>query len=274
MPAAPILLRYGPAAEQFTELTLPAAKPATEPVTEPVTEPASHPPYPVVVLVHGGFWRARYDVAAIRQLVPRFAAQGYAVAAIEYRRVGQPGGGWPGTLTDVAAAVDSLATDPAARDLALNRLGVLGHSAGGHLALWLAARHRLPASAPGGPPVVEPAFAVSLAGVCDLVTAAGQGMGDGAVRDVLGGMPDEVPDRYAVADPITLLPLGVPTLLVSGNRDVSVTVEQSRTYRDRAQTAGDEVELLEIPKGDHFVVVDPGAPHWTAVDRRLAEALR
>jgi len=258
----PTLLPYGPAPEQFTELTF------------PVTEPTSDPPYPVVVLVHGGFWRARYDLAAIRQLVPRFVAQGFAVAAIEYRRVGQPGGGWPGTLADVAAAIDALAAESAAHDLALHRLAVLGHSAGGHLALWLAARHRLPATAPGGPPVVQPAFAVSLAGVCDLATAARQQMGDGAVRDVLGGMPDEVPDRYALADPIGLLPLGVPTLLVSGDRDASVTVEQSRSYRARALAAGDEVELLEVPKGDHFIVVDPGAPHWAFVDQRLAEALR
>lgn len=256
----PTVLRYGSDAEQFVELTLPGQ------LDEDV-------PHPVVVLLHGGFWRARYDLDGILQLVPRLVAQGYAVAAVEYRRVGQPGGGWPGTLTDVAAAVDALATDKTARDLALDRLAVLGHSAGGQLALWLAGRYRLPADAPGGAPVVEPALVVSLAGVCDLAAAAAQGMGDGAVTDFLGGMPAEVPDRYRIADPVALLPLGVPTVLVSGDRDANVTVEQSRTYQDRAAAAGDEVELLEVPKGDHFVVVKPDAPHWAFVDQRLAEVL-
>ena len=144
------------------------------------------------------------------------AARGIAAWNIEYRRVGQEGGGWPGTLEDVAAAADAVV---GLEGVDASRVATVGHSAGGHLALWLAARHRLPEGAPGAGPRLRPLGAVSQAGVSDLVAGARAGLGGGACQALLGGEPDDVPERYAVASPAALLPLGVPQLLVHGARD-------------------------------------------------------
>lgn len=227
-------------------------------------------PWPVVVLVHGGFWRARWDRTTTTPLARDLAERGYLAWNVEYRRVGQEGGGWPGTLLDVAAAVDRLAT-VAEADLA--RVLAVGHSAGGHLALWLAARPRLPAGAPGSGPRVVVCGAVSLAGVCDLERAASEGLGDGAAAALLGGLPGEVPERYAAASPAALLPLSVPQLLVHGARDESVPPGESRRYADAARAAGDDARLLELGDADHFDVIDPGHPAWAVVLRFVAELL-
>lgn len=217
-----------------------------------------------MALIHGGFWRERWDRTLMTPLAVDVARRGLAAWNLEYRRVGREGG-WPATLLDVAAGIDALAGVP---EIDARRVVVVGHSAGGHLALWAAGRHRLPEEAPGASPRVVPCGAGSLAGVCDLVAAARDGVGAGAVHDLLGGEPDAVPDRYAVASPRALLPLGVPHLLVHGLRDDAVPSSQSREYAVAARDAGDDVELLE-PDADHFDVIDPAHPAWRALAGKL-----
>ena len=242
--------RYGDDPQQYVELTCPSGS----------------GPHPCVVLLHGGFWRAQYDLDLMRPLARAVVDAGFAAANVEYRRVGQPGGGYPGTLGDVAAALDLLGGVP---EIDTARLVVVGHSAGGQLALWAGGRHRLPAGAVGAAGAARPVAVVSLAGVCDLVQAARDGTGRGAVPDLLGGGPDEVPDRYRIASPFELVPLGLPTVLVHGEADESVPVAQSRRYAQVADVAGDPVELVELSGVGHREVIDPASDAWREVDRRL-----
>ncbi len=239
--------RYGDGPHRFLELTVPDG-------------PA---PAPVAVVLHGGFWRAAYGIELARPLAADLAGAGYAAVSVEYRRVGA-GGGWPHTLDDVAAALDALPGLPEADRLDLDDVTVIGHSAGGHLAAWLAGRAHLPADSPGGGPRVRVSAAVLQAGVLDLAVADAQRLGDGAVRDLLGGGPAEVPQRYAAADPVRLLPTGAQVLCVHGSRDDVVPVEQSERYARAAVAAGDAVEVRVLP-GDHMVVIDPASDAWRVV---------
>ena len=231
-------------------------------------------PHPVAVLVHGGFWRSAYDRSLMEPLATDLVARGWATWNIEYRRVGEPGGGWPGTFDDAAAAVDHLAAlVTAGETLDLERVVAIGHSAGGHLALWLAGRPSLPADAPGASPTVVVAAAVSQAGVADLVAAAHGRVGGSAVPDLLGGDPGEVPDRYATASPVALVPMGVPTLCVHGEADPLVPIDQSERWAAAAVGAGDPVELVAFA-GGHFEVLDPAHESWRAVIERLDGLVR
>jgi acetyl esterase/lipase len=247
---------YGPGPAQFLELSL----------------PAGNGPAPVVVVLHGGFWRAPYGIELARPLAADLAARGWAAVAVEYRRVGTGeggGGGWPATLEDVATALDSLADlrragDGAAARLDLSDVTVVGHSAGGHLAAWAAGRGRLPAGAPGAAPRVGVTATVLQAGVLDLACAAEQELGNGAVAEFLGGPPDAVPERYATADPVRLLPTGSAVLCVHGAADTTVPPEQSDRYAAAATAAGDTVEVALVP-GDHMVVIDPAGEAWRRV---------
>jgi acetyl esterase/lipase len=226
--------------------------------------------WPAVVLIHGGFWRWGWDRTLTTRLAHDLAGRGFAAWNIEYRRVGQEGGGWPGTFEDVAAAVDALGR---MKEVDTTRVAAVGHSAGGHLALWLAARRRLPARAPGAAPGVSLRGAVSQAGVCDLVRGAVDDLGGGACAALLGGSPAEVPERYAVASPAALLPLGVSQLLVHGDRDDTVPPGQSRAYVQAARAADDDVDLVEFRGADHFDVVEPGHASWIAVVEWLRRLL-
>jgi acetyl esterase/lipase len=223
-------------------------------------------PWPVAVLLHGGFWRIGWDRTLMTPLARDLASSGFLAWNVEYRRVGQEGGGWPGTLLDAAAAIDALGTVEQANT---DRVAVVGHSAGGHLALWLAARGRLPSGAPGAGPLVRPRFAVSLAGVADLVAGAEDVLGGGACEALIGGSPAAVPERYAVASPAALLPLGVPQLLVHGSQDDVVPPAQSSTYAAAARAAGDDVEVVEYAAADHFDVIEPSDAAWRLVRERL-----
>jgi len=219
-------------------------------------------PWPAVVLVHGGFWKWGWDRTLMTPLARDLAARGFAAWNVEYRRVGQEGGGWPGTLADAAAAVDALADID---EVDASRVVTVGHSAGGHLALWLAGRHRLPPGAPGAGPRVRPLGAVSQAGVADLMRGAEERLGEGACQALLGGEPADEPERYAATSPAGLLPLGVPQLLVHGLLDDIVPPSQSHDYALAARAAGDEVELVELADADHFDVIETADPAWGAV---------
>jgi acetyl esterase/lipase len=229
-------------------------------------------PHPVMILIHGGSWRKRYGRAVMRALARDLVSRGWAVWNIEYRRIGN-GGGWPTTFADVAAAVDHL--EGVHPSLDLSRVDVLGHSAGGHLALWAAGRERLPSGAPGaiaGRPRVPLRRAIALAGVCDLAGAYRDWHG-GSVRELMGGSPDRLPERYAVGDPLRLVPLALPALLVHGVLDETVSVDLSRSYERAASAAGAQVELVEIEgaAGEHRAHVDPRGAAWAPVVRWLAE---
>jgi len=235
---------YGSGPDQFVEVSL----------------PAGDGPAPVVVVLHGGFWRARYGVELARPLAADLAARGWAAVAVEYRRVGA-GGGWPTTLEDVAAALDALPDLPDVARLDLTDVTVVGHSAGGHLAAWAAGRGRLPAGAPGAAPRVAVTAAVLQAGVLDLAAAVAADLGAGATVEFLGGSPEQLPERYAAADPVRLLPTGAAVLCVHGDADTTVPPEQSERYAAAARAAGDQVETTVVP-GDHMVVIDPAGEAW------------
>jgi acetyl esterase/lipase len=217
-------IRYGEDPSQLVELTRPEG-----------------PPRGVVVVIHGGFWRAAYDLSLGRPLATDLVAKGWAALNIEYRRVGN-GGGVPATLDDVRAAIATL--DGQGLDLA--RVVTLGHSAGGHLAAW------------AGGAVEAVTHVISQAGVLDLVAADRAGLGGGAVQDFLGHPPGPAD---AAVDPRQQLPLDVPVWCVHGTDDDTVPVSQSRDYVAAATAAGAAAELVEVA-GDHFVVIDTASDAW------------
>ncbi len=231
--------------------------------------PAARGPHPVVVTIHGGSWSTGISKPVMRAIAGDLVRRGHAVWNIEYRRIGRDQhGGWPLTFLDVAAAIDQLAAVEAPLDL--GAVSFYGHSAGGHLALWAASRGRLPEGAAGAGPRVEPVAAVSAAGVNDLAQTYREAPG-GAVGALMGGGPDELPERYAVGDPLALVPLEIPVLLVHGTDDGTVSVRRSRNYAAAARAHGASVELVEIagPAGAHRSHVFPSSAGWTAVARWL-----
>jgi acetyl esterase/lipase len=199
------------------------------------------------------------------------ARQGLAAWNLEYRRVGN-GGGWPETFLDVAAGVDFLCDLEAPLDLA--RVGAIGHSAGGHLALWTAARKKLPAGTLAAEPRVFPRAVVSQAGVADLRLAAVTFPSDEPTRALLGGPPEDHPERYALASPRELLPLGIDQLLLHGDRDSTVSIAIAESYDAAAAAAGDSCELLVLPGAGHFEHIDPSTPEWQLGRDWLAARLR
>jgi acetyl esterase/lipase len=245
----PAPVAYGPSPDQFGELWLPSGQ------RQPGT----------VVVIHGGFWRARYDVALGRPLAADLAARGYVVWNLEYRRVGA-GGGWPATFADAAAGVDRLGD----LDVDTSAVTAIGHSAGGHLAAWLAGRDRLPEQAPGGPPRVTVTAVVAQAGVLALVEAAERSVGAGAVPDLMGGLPGAVPARYRIGDPLASAPLARPVLCVHGRDDESVPFEQSIRYVEAS--AGGAARLVEVT-GGHMAHIDTDNLAWTVVVDALPELL-
>jgi acetyl esterase/lipase len=251
-PTAAVRHSYGDDASQFGELSRPTG-----------TARAG-----TVVIIHGGFWRAQYDLSLGRPLAADLVRRGYVVWNLEYRRVGD-GGGWTATFDDVAAGIDKLA------ELAVDTSAVVavGHSAGGQLAVWAGARPKLPIEAPGARPKVKVSAAVSQAGVLDMQTAARTGVGGTAEADLLGGSPDEVPDRYRLTDPIELLPILPPVLCVHSRQDQNVPFAQSTAYVAAAKRLGSEATLTEVA-GDHFTLIDPASPAWGVVVAALPGLLR
>jgi acetyl esterase/lipase len=249
-PPADARIAYGAGPSEFGDLRLPVGA----------------GPHPVVIVIHGGFWRAKYNLDHIGHLAAALTREGVATWTIEYRRVGEPGGGWPGTFLDVAAAADCVRA--LARDFPLNpgRIIALGHSAGGHLALWLAARHRIPStSVLHREQTIQLVGAISLAGAAELRAVSSLHLSDDAVHDLMGGSPDVVPERYGVGSPAELLPCGVRLVLIHGEADADVPARLSRDYARLASESGDVVEVTSLPGADHFVLVDPDSAAWPVV---------
>ena len=231
-------------------------------------------PYPVVLLVHGGCWQTEIaDRKLMNWVADDLRNAGYAVWNIDYRGVDRPGGGYPGTFADAAAATDLLRTAGPALGLDLRRVVAVGHSAGGHLAQWLAGRTRLPADSPlhrADPLPV--AHVISLGALPDLEATAASpdnGCGTAVVERLVGGGRA---DPYADTSVPRLLPLGVPQDLVNGREDRIIPYRLATDYVARAKAAGDRVALHTVPLTGHVELVAPETPAWAETKRLLARA--
>ncbi|NIZ93447.1 alpha/beta hydrolase family protein [Kineococcus rubinsiae] len=212
----------------------------------------------LVALVHGGAWQVGTDRSNVDNIVADLVGRGFPVLNLDYRGV-DDGGGWTGTFTDVATALDQAAEAADAQGVNAGRTLLLGHSAGGHLAMWAAARRRLPSGAPGADPRVVPVFAGSMSGVLRPTTLAAQ---DPNVVNVFGGTPEEVDDRYAVGDPSRLVPLGMPVFVLHGTADETVPYSQAQEFTDLAVAAGDQVDLQLMEGASHEDPLFPGERVW------------
>ncbi len=259
VPPAAFRVAYGEGELQFGDLRLPT-----------VTGP-----FPVAVVIHGGCWRAENDLAHISHLSAALPRIGIATWTIEYRRIGNPGGGWTGTFEDVTAGTGYVRFLAQRFPLDINRVALVGHSAGGHLALWVAGRQNIRAGdllPPAGPLVLR--GVVSLAGISNLrAFSMGSAYCNASVAPLLGGTPDEVPDRYRQASPIQLLPFRVPQRLLHGALDPYVPVEQSRTFAVVGRRLGDDVELTVIDGTGHFDLIAPWSPQWAIVEKAVRSLL-
>jgi acetyl esterase/lipase len=254
---------YGREPSQFGELWLPEARSAL----------------PVVVLIHGGCWQYAYGLDLMAGLAEDLRRQGLAVWNIEYRRLGERGSGYPGTFLDVGNAVDTLRGLAPRYGLNLGRVATVGHSAGGHLALWAAARPRLPRTSAVAMAAPLPiAGVVSLAGIADLEAyrngGAGACGGAATIDAVTGATGRPGQNVYADTSPRALLPLGVPQIVAAGGQDGIVPSAFAASYTDAATAAGDCAELLEFPDADHFALIEPRSTAWTAIKAKLLALLR
>jgi acetyl esterase/lipase len=233
-------------------------------------------PFPVAVVVHGGCWRAWHTCRHMEEVAQCLTDKGWATWNVEYRTVDRPGGGWPGTFLDVGAATDYLRELAAEFPVDLTHVVAVGHSAGGHLALWLAARPRIPSGTQlylGDP--LQMAGVVSLAGIPDLrryYETQNDACGEG-VRLVVGGPPDSASSRYVEASPAELLPLRVPQLLIHGEADKNVPLVNAQTYARRAREHGDHLDLAVIPRAAHFELMAPRAKAWERIEGPLVAFL-
>jgi acetyl esterase/lipase len=236
-PPADVRLAYGSDPNQFGDLRLPKKK----------------TPCPVVMNLHGGYWRAKYDLAHAGHLCTALTGLGSATWNVEYRRVGNAGGGWPGTLEDVVSAYRFLPQIAKRYNLDASKVLVMGHSAGGQLALCLAAH--------------EPAIqrTMALAGVLDLDRAYELHLSKDAVVEFLGGTPKTIPEHYEDADPMQLAILKARQVVIHGTDDDTVPPDFSRRYAQEKKTRGEDVTLVEIAKAGHFDLIDPRSAAWTQV---------
>jgi acetyl esterase/lipase len=244
-PPADARLPYGTDRNQFGDLRLPKGK----------------GPFPVVMNIHGGFWRARYDLAHAGHLCAALTAKGLATWNLEYRRVGNEGGGWPGTLEDIGRGYRFLPQIAKQYSLDTDKTLVMGHSAGGQLALCLAAHE----------PHVK--RVISLAGVVDLQRAWEQHLSNDAVVEFLGGKPKDVPEHYRDADPMELSIKGATQWLIHGLGDDVVPPDFSHNYAEQKKKRGEDVHLLEISRAGHFDLIDPHSVAWPKVEQTVLHLL-
>ena len=237
-PKPNIRVPYGKAAQQFGDLFLPHGS----------------GPYPAVIFIHGGFWRNSYSLDHAGHLCAALARAGAAVWSLEYRRLGDPGGDWTGMSDDIVRGAQYFVTLAKRYNLDLKRGIAAGHSAGGQLALWLAAQQ-----------VVDLRGVVPLAAVSDLRRAYALQLDGGVVGELLGGSPDHVPQRYAAASPIELLPIPVPQRLVHGTADSVVPFEMSQRF----VKASGNAKLIPLPGAGHFDLIDPRAKVWPIIQKNI-----
>lgn len=239
-PPADARLRYGSDPNQFGDLRLPHGK----------------GPFPAAMMIHGGFWRARYDLVHQSFFCAALARAGFVTWNVEYRRVGNAGGGWPGSFEDITAAYQFLRQLAGKYAIDVNRILVLGHSAGGELSLALAAHHN------------SMRAVVALAGVVDLRKAWDLHLSNDAVSEFLGGPPQQVPEHYREASPAEL-DIHTRQLLIQGADDDIIPVAMSRDYVKQKQRKSENVSLLEIPKAGHFEIIDPQSSVWAKVQESV-----
>jgi len=241
-PPADLRLSYGSDPNQFIDLRLPGREPK---------------PYALLVNIHGGFWRAKYNLDHAGNLCAALTAHGLATANLEYRRVGNEGGAWPGTFADIRSAYQFLVQNARQHNLETRKLAVMGHSAGGQLALCLAAHE------------TRVRAVISLAGVVDLERAYQLHLSHDAVVEFLHGTPAEVPDHYREADPMHLSIASARQWLIHGASDDTVPPGFSRDYVARKQSAKETVHGLEIPGADHLDLIDPRSSAWKQVEQKV-----
>ena len=253
---------YGDDSSQYGELRLPSGS----------------GPHPVVVLIHGGCFKAAY--ATTSDLAPMGDALkdgGIATWNVEYRRVGQAGGGWPGTYQDIGRAVDHVRVLAREYPLDLNRVVILGHSAGGHLAMWAAARSRLASTSQlYSTDPLQIRGVIDLAGPLDMtanITGYESLCRDSVITSLMGGTSAAVPDRYAQSSPIKLLPIGIPQVLIWGTHEDFVPRPLVDAYVEAATGAGDRVRLIVIPGVGHFETASPRASTWPRVEGAIRALL-
>ena len=245
---------YGAHPQQFGELTL----------------PDTMPPHPVIALIHGGGYREIYDLRPLGSLVTALAAAGFAVWNIEYRRFGN-GGEYPTMFRDIGAASDYLPQMAKAQRLDLTRVISMGHSAGGHLALWLAGRRNIEAESQlyvDSPLTIH--AVIALAPLADVQGGAESELSNDALLAVMGGSPKEAPASYRNGCPAALLPLRVPQVIVVGSEDKSMLVNAKR-YAQAAKASGDEIQLIELPGAGHFEIVAVDSKEWHDVRQALIQ---
>ena len=251
---------YGAHTLQFGELTL----------------PESTPPHPVIVLIHGGGYREMYDLRPLGTVVAALAAAGFAVWNIEYRRYGN-GGEYPTMFLDVGAATDYLPQIAESQHLDLGKVTTIGHSAGGHLALWLAGRRNIEADSPlyvDHPLSIHGVLA--LAPLADVKGGAESELSSEALLAVMGGRPSDAPGAYRNGCPKELLPLGIPQVILVGSEDESMLANAKR-YIEAAAAAGDDAQLIVLAGAGHFEIVAVDTDDWRVVQdgvQKLGKSLR
>lgn len=256
-PPADARIAYGSDPNQFFDLRLPDAKPAAK--------DAARALHPLVINIHGGYWRARYNLDHAGHLCAALTAKGLATANLEYRRVGNEGGTWPGTFADVRAAYNFLVQNARQHGIDAGKIVVMGHSAGGQLAICLAAHES------------GITRTISLAGVVDLQRAYQLHLSNDAVVEFLRGTPGEVPDHYREADPMQLSVPQARQWLIHGSADDVVPPDFSRDYvaAKRKQTGKlkEDANLLEISGAGHFDLIDPRTAAWKQIERTVFQLL-
>jgi acetyl esterase/lipase len=232
--------------------------------------PRGNGPHPVVIFIHGGCWLSAFNITHAGSLEQAVADSGYAVWSIEYRRVGDPGGGWPGTFTDIGAAADHLRELAPKHALDLNRVVAVGHSAGGQFALWLAARSKIASNSELHVPRPLPIKAVlGLAPAPDLEDLHKRAVCGNVIDRLMGGSPADRAERYNAASPMRLSPIGVPQSLVVGAKDES-WAPIGRAYYQHAVASGDrQIKLVEAAESGHFEVIAPKSSTWSTVIESL-----